>query len=273
MRWRELERSAHVEDRRLSPLVLGGGLGVLAFIVAFVVFLIPGGDDPNPLDVLSNSDAVEGTLAAEELEAGEFVEAVVGSTETYWGNVFEQAGLDYREPVVILFNEATSSACGLASAEVGPHYCPTDETIYLDLGFFDDLERYLGAGGDFAEAYVIAHEVGHHVQNLLGIMDQARDLAEDDPGTNTYGIALELQADCLAGTWAHSILRRGDVLEPGDIEEAMTAAAAVGDDRLQQSAGTGVNPETWTHGSSEQRVAWFSTGYDNGEPSSCDTFE
>lgn len=273
MRWRALERSRNVEDRRASPGLVAAGVGIIAFLIALVAFVIPGGNDPNPLDSLNSPGQTDASLLQADIEAGEFVEAVVGTTETFWNGVFAEAGLDYPEPGVVLFVEATASACGPATADVGPHYCPADEIIYLDLGFFDDLELFLGAGGDFAQAYVIAHEVGHHVQNVVGIMDEALEQAADDPDDNLYSIALELQADCLAGTWAHSILRRGDVLEPGDIEEAMTAAAAVGDDRVQESAGEGVNPETWAHGSSAQRLAWFTTGYESGDPSGCDTFD
>jgi hypothetical protein len=274
MRWKPLERSGNVEDRRLTPMVVGGGVGLVAFIVALIVFVIPGGDDPNPLDALQRpSGQTGGTLPPEELEAGQFVAAVVGTTETYWTAVFNEAGLEYPKPTVVLFVDATGSECGIASAAVGPHYCPVDETIYLDLGFFDDLEVFLGAGGDFAEAYVIAHEVGHHVQNVLGITEEVADLQAARPSRqNDYSVKLELQADCLAGNWADSLFQRGDVLESGDIEEAFNAAAAVGDDRIQAQTGDQVNPESWTHGSSQQRVEWFTTGYQTGDPAACNTF-
>ncbi len=191
-----------------------------------------------------------------------------------WTDLFAQAGQQYRPADLVLFEGSTNSACGGATSAIGPHYCPLDEQIYIDLGFFDELQRRFGAsGGDFAEAYVIAHEVAHHVQNLLGISDQVNALSQQDPSQrNGLSVRLELQADCWSGVWAHSIYQRGDVLEPGDIEEALSAAAAVGDDRIQAQSGGRINPESWTHGSSEQRVAWFSTGYETGDPNACDTF-
>jgi len=175
---------------------------------------------------------------------------------------------------LVLFTGSTNSACGGATSAIGPHYCPPDQTIYIDLDFFAVLQRDFGAqGGDFAEAYVIAHEVGHHVQNLLGISDEVRSLSQQNPDeANSLSVKLELQADCLAGNWANSIFQRGNVLEPGDIEEGLDAAEAVGDDRIQEKALGRIEPESWTHGSSEQRVRWFTTGYETGDPEACDTF-
>ncbi len=200
--------------------------------------------------------------------------SVLGSTETTWTDIFAAAGETYPPAPLVLFTDSTSSACGGATSAVGPHYCPLDQTVYIDLDFFAELERrFGGGGGDFAEAYVIAHEVGHHVQNILGIMDEVRSLQRQDPGrANDYSVSLELQADCLAGVWANAIFARGNVLEPGDIEEALDAAAAVGDDRIQEATSGQINPERWTHGSSRQRVEWFSAGYASGDPAGCNTF-
>lgn len=273
MRWRRLERSRNVEDRRAQAAAAVGAVGFLALIVALFAYLIPGGDDPNPLEDLgAPSGGGEQTLPPADIEAGEFVAAVVGTTETYWGKVFADAGLTYREPTVVLFTAATSSGCGGADAQLGPHYCPLDQAIYLDLVFFDELETRYGASGDFARGYVIAHEVGHHVQLLLGIMDEVAEQQGGQPGSaNALSVLLELQADCFAGNWAYSIFQRGDVLEPGDVEEGLNAAAAVGDDRVQARATGRVDPESWTHGSAQQRMEWFLTGYETGVPAACDT--
>jgi predicted metalloprotease len=188
-----------------------------------------------------------------------------------WTQVFKDSGKTYREPKLILFRGGTQSGCGIATSSVGPHYCPSDESIYLDETFFDELQSRFGAqGGDVAEAYVIAHEVGHHAQNQLGIMEQAQS-GRTQSESNELSVKLELQADCFAGLWAHSIADRG-VFEPNEILEAMDAAAAVGDDRIQQAVTGQINPESWTHGSSEDRKSWFSRGYETGTPASCNTF-
>jgi predicted metalloprotease len=207
-------------------------------------------------------------------EIEEFVSAILGSTEVVWSDVFTASGHVYQPAKLVLFTGSTPSACGGANTEVGPHYCPLDKTIYIDRDFYGELQRRFGAsGGDFAEAYVMAHEVAHHVQNELGIMDQVRSAQKTDPTqANDYSVALELQADCLAGVWANSISQHGDVLERGDIEEAVNAATAVGDDRIQQATTGQINPERWTHGSSQQRVDWFNAGYQSGSPNECDTF-
>jgi predicted metalloprotease len=267
-----LERSDEVEDRRLGPTVAGGA-GLLVLIVAFIAFVISGGDAPNPLETFEDPGATDGSLPPEELEKREFVAAVVGTTETYWSAVFAAAGLEYENPSVVLFTSSTQSGCGTATEDLGPHYCPLDQTIYIDLGFFEAMETHLGAGGDYAEAYVIAHEVGHHVQTLLGVMADTRSRQEAEPTLEmSLSVALELQADCLSGTWSHYLLSRGGIVEEGDIEEALNAAAAVGDDRIQESLGYDINPETWTHGSAEQRVSWFTTGNETGRPANCATF-
>ncbi len=280
MRWRKLERSQNVQDRRgtRAGAVAGGigGLGIIGVLLA--LFLGGGGGLGEALQGLG--EAAPGPTQTQPPqyqgvdEVEDFVSAILGSTEAVWGDVFANSGRNYQPAQLVLFTDFTNSACGGANSQVGPHYCPLDKTIYIDRGFYAELERRFGAsGGDFAEAYVVAHEVAHHVQNELGIMDQVRSAQQSDPAdANDYSVALELQADCLAGVWAHSIFQMGDVLEPGDIEEALNAAAAVGDDRIQQATQGQINPETWTHGSSQQRVDWFNQGYQTGDAASCDTF-
>jgi predicted metalloprotease len=202
-----------------------------------------------------------------------FASEVLGSNNDMWQEVFSKNNLTYSEPQMVLFREATQSGCGTATSQVGPHYCPLDETIYLDETFFDELKSVLGAkGGDVAEAYVMSHEAGHHAQKGLGIMDKVDAQINQNSGeANDLSIKLELQADCFAGLWAHSVKDKGVIL-PGEIEEAMDAAASVGDDRVQERVTGQINPETWTHGSSEQRVEWFNRGYSSGLLSECNTF-
>jgi predicted metalloprotease len=255
-----------------------GGLGVIGLLLA----LLLGGGGEGGIDLGGLLGELGGgqQTSAQELpsdeadDASEFVSAVLGTTETFWSDVFASAGQTYQPATLVLFTGATQSGCGGASSAVGPHYCPLDSTIYIDLGFMEQLQGMFGAqGGDFAEAYIIAHEVAHHVQNLLGISDavtEAQRTGSQD--ANELSVALELQADCLAGVWANSLFQRGDVLEPGDIEEALDAAASVGDDRIQAKTQGRIDPESWTHGSSEQRVEWFTTGYETGDPNACDTF-
>ncbi len=188
-----------------------------------------------------------------------------------WQEVFADSGMQYQNTKLVIFSGATQSGCGYAAAEVGPHYCPADSNVYIDLDFFQELQRRFGAPGDFAQAYVLAHEVAHHVQNVLGISDDVRRLQRENPSdANAYSIALELQADCLAGVWGNTAAARG-LLEQGDLEEGLNAAAAVGDDRIQEQTTGRVNPESWTHGSAEQRVEWFRRGFDTGDPSQCET--
>jgi hypothetical protein len=202
----------------------------------------------------------------------EFIESVTEDVQASWEEQFRAAGQDYPETQLVVFEEGTQTGCGPGSAATGPFYCPADSLVYLDLGFFQELSDRFGAPGDTAIAYVVAHEFGHHVQNVLGISDDVRSAQQSDPDrANELSVRLELQADCLAGVWAYSVYER-ELLDPGDVEEALAAAAAVGDDRLQSQAGGGVNPETWTHGSSEQRTAWFNRGFETGDFNSCDTF-
>jgi hypothetical protein len=288
MRWKQGRRSSNVEDRRgrgvsRGGLKIGGGLGLL--ILLAVVLL--GGDPLQFLGTILGDGAGGGigepapsgvprTPADDEL--ADFTTRVLGMTEDTWSEIFEQGGRQYRPPVLVMFTDATSSACGFGSSATGPFYCPPDERIYIDLGFFGDLAQMAGVSSaefDFAGAYVIAHEVGHHVQNLLGTSDDVgRAQARSPNESNQLSVLLELQADCLAGVWA-SRTRTPDgrsVLEPGDVQEGMRTAAAIGDDRLARSAGRSVSPESFTHGTSEQRRQWLETGLESGEPDACDTF-
>lgn len=213
-------------------------------------------------------------LTAEENEVGEFAAAVLAYTEDAWQIIFREQGMQYKEPKLVLFSNGVNSACGMASSAVGPFYCPGDQQLYVDLSFFDDLARRHGAPGDFAQAYVIAHEVGHHVQTLLGISNQVRKAqsGKSKAGVNALSVRQELQADCFAGLWGHYVNTREQILDPGDLEEALAAATAIGDDRLQREAGRSVVPDSFTHGSSAQRVEWFRRGFESGDINACDTF-
>jgi hypothetical protein len=285
MRWKDLRRSSNVRDyrgRRAGvglPLRLGrgrrvgGGLGVIVLLV--VVFLVGGPEALNLL--LGGGTPAPGEQAsrppAANDEAGQFVAAILGSTEDVWGALFAESGERYSPPELTLFSGAVQSACGYASSAVGPFYCPADRLVYLDTSFFDDLAR-MGGAGDFAQAYVIGHEIGHHVQTLLGTADRVRSAqGRGNQGSgNRLQVAMELQADCFAGVWAHHANRQNQVLEPGDVQEGLAAAAAIGDDRLQRGAGRNVTPDSFTHGSSDQRQRWLTTGLQSGDPASCDTF-
>ncbi len=266
--WNDLGTRGNVEDRRgVGPAFIGGGLGVVGTIAVLAFQLLSGGDLNDVLSQLEVSQIqTQNTYQAEDF-AGEdsyevFASTVLGSTNDMWSKVFVQNGKTYVPPKLVLFRQATRSSCGGATSEVGPHYCPLDKTIYLDETFFDELQtRFRAKGGDVAEAYVIAHEVGHHVQHALGNLDDARD--------NESSIKTELQADCFAGLWAYSVRDLG-VFEPGEINEALDAAAAVGDDRIQKAATGRVHPETWTHGSSAERVRWFTKGYESGSVAKCE---
>jgi predicted metalloprotease len=253
----------------------GGGLGtIIVLVVLFLLFsgILGGGGSIPGLGGLSGGGAVEpgGTLNPQS-ETDEQLAYVVDSIQTFWAETFRVSGRDYPETKLVLFEGGTQSACGPASSATGPFYCPADQKVYLDLGFFDELQSRFGAsGGDFAMAYVVAHEFGHHIQTVLGISQRVQDLAAQDPSQqNTLSVRQELQADCLAGVWANSA--QSD-LQAGDIEEALSAAAAVGDDRIQEATTGRIDPERWTHGSAEQRVAWFTNGYRSGNPDDCDTF-
>jgi len=288
MRWRQGRRSTNVEDRRGrgiagGGLKLGGGVGLLVVLVVVLLGGDPlrflgailgdgesvGTQEPDPTSASAPSDA--------EDELAEFTTRVLGMTEDTWSEIFAEAEREYRPPILVMFTDATRSACGFGSSATGPFYCPPDERIYIDLGFFGDLARMAGVSSDefdFAGAYVIAHEVGHHVQNLLGTTDDVRQAQTRSPGeANRLSVLLELQADCFAGVWA-SRTRTDEglsVLEPGDVEEGMRTAAAIGDDRLARSGGGSVSPESFTHGTSEQRRQWLETGLGTGDPNACDT--
>ncbi|WP_141591874.1 neutral zinc metallopeptidase [Myxococcus sp. AB056] len=282
MRWQGGRRSSNVEDRRGSglgrPLALGGGAA--SIVVALLVLLL--GGDPSELGLGGGEDprSVDGTggsgqrLDPRQEELKDFVSVVLADTEDTWPEVLAPVGVQYAQPRLVLFTDAVQSACGFQESAVGPFYCPPDRRVYLDLGFFDELDRRFGAPGDFAQAYVVAHEVGHHVQNLLGISRQVQSLRGrlSPEEANALSVLQELQADCFAGIWAHHAQRQRQLLESGDVEEGLAAASAIGDDTLQRRAQGYVVPESFTHGSSEQRVTWFRRGLEQGTLEACDTF-
>jgi len=274
-------RSGNVEDRRgirvsRKAVGFGGGIGTILLIVAALYF----GIDPRlllpvgPAEEDNSEQVSPGARPAEEDRMADFVSAVLASTEDVWGDIFRRGGQSYRAPKLGLFTGAVQSACGFAQSAVGPFYCPADQKVYIDLSFYRELKDRLQAGGDFAQAYVIAHEVGHHVQNLLGIMEkaQAARARAGEAEANRISVRLELQADCFAGVWAHNADKARGILEEGDIEEGLNAASAIGDDRMQRRAGGYVVPDSFTHGSSAQRVRWFRTGLETGDVNRCSTF-
>ena len=253
----------------------GGGIGgIIIVVILFLLFsgvLGGSGSEIPGLGGLGGGAVEPGGTLVPQSDTDQELAYIVDSIETFWAEDFRPSGKTYPETKLVLFDGSTQSACGPASSATGPFYCPTDQKVYLELGFFDELKTRFGAkGGDFAMAYVVAHEFGHHVQNALGISQRVEELVQQDPSQqNDLSVRVELQADCLSGVWAHSAA--SDV-QPGDIDEALSAAAAVGDDRIQQSTTGRVDPESWTHGSAEQRVQWFTTGYRSGNPDDCDTF-
>lgn len=277
MRWRGERQSENIEDRRgmsRGGMALGGGLGS---IVILIVALLLGAD---PRQLLEQAPVDQGTETQtsrttnpEEEELKSFTRVVLASTEDVWTDIFRQSGGNYRKPTLVLFTDQVSSACGQAAAAVGPFYCPGDEKLYLDFAFFRDLQSRFRAPGDFAQAYVIAHEVGHHLQKLLGTMDRvsAAQRQRGEAEANALSVRLELQADFYAGVWAHYAQRKG-LLEQGDVEEALGAASAIGDDRLQRESQGYVVPDSFTHGSSEQRIRWFRHGLETGDIRQGDTF-
>lgn len=278
MRWKGRRESSNVEDRRGMSFkgkgMVGGGIGTIAIVL---VVLLLGGDPTSILqnvqldDQTTNSNYTE---TAEEKELAQFVGVVLAETESVWHAIFKEAGSTYREPKLVLFSGKVESACGVAGASTGPFYCPGDEKLYIDLSFFEELQKRFKAPGDFAMAYVIAHEVGHHIQNLTGVMDKMNDLrsklSQDE--YNQYSVRVELQADFYAGIWAH-YTEQQDLLESGDLEEALNAASAVGDDNIQKQAQSYVVPESFTHGTSAQRKKWFYKGFTSGDIRQGDTFE
>ena len=277
MRWEGRRGSQNIEDRRGMRFGRAGGIGLGTIVLALVAAYF--GVDPSV--VLQNTqpsgqqaEQVQYEESAEEAHLREFVSVVLADTEDAWGAIFSAAGRTYEQPTLVLFSGAAQSACGFAQAAVGPFYCPGDRKVYIDLSFYQDLQKRFGAPGDFAQAYVVAHEVGHHVQTLLGISERnmaARQRASDAEA-NALSVRQELQADCFAGIWAHNADRSRQLLEGGDIEEGLNAAAAIGDDRLQKQSQGYVSPESFTHGSSEQRVRWFKRGFEQGSVEACDTF-
>jgi predicted metalloprotease len=280
MRWERGRRSDNVEDRRgirVSRGVAGGGIGALLLVLLALYF----GVDPSVVvntgvQPSGNTAPYAGsrTGSPEEERLSEFVSVVLADTEDTWHALFRQMGQSYQDPSLVLFSGAVESACGFAQAAVGPFYCPRDQKVYIDLSFFEDLENRFRAPGDFAQAYVIAHEVGHHVQKLLGIADKVDALRRrvDETQGNHLSVMLELQADCLAGVWAYHADQSRRILEQGDIEEALNAASAIGDDRLQRRSRGYVTPDSFTHGSSGQRVHWFTQGIETGDIGQCNTF-
>jgi hypothetical protein len=287
MRWERGSSNRNIEDRRGTRPGGGGGfrmggaggMGLGGLVLMLVLSLVFGGD------VFRGGGGAPATAAspgevgapvsetATEAETREFITYVLNNAQARWTQLLPQAfGQQYREARLVLFREAVESGCGVAQSAMGPFYCPLDERAYIDLGFYDELRQRFGAPGDFAQAYVLAHEIGHHVQNVLGTSSRVRELQERRRDqANALSVRVELQADCFAGVWANGVRSEGR-LDPGDVEEGLSAASAVGDDRLQRGSRGGVNPESFTHGTSQQRMAWFRRGLESGDPRTCDTF-
>ncbi len=280
MRWKGREQSGNVEDRRGvggGGLVLGGGIGTVVLVAAY---LLLGGDPSQLFQMLGQTQMSSGGGIQTEQTGGiadegrEFVAVVLKDTEDVWGALFAAAGRTYEPPAVVLFSGGVQSACGVAGSSTGPFYCPADGKVYIDLSFYDELRDRFGAPGDFAQAYVIAHEIGHHVQNLLGVSERVAALRErlSEREANELSVRVELQADFYAGVWAHHAQRTKRILEEGDIEEALNAASAIGDDRLQRRSTGTVTPDSFTHGTSDQRMRWFRRGFETGDLAQGDTF-
>lgn len=283
MKWENRRSSSNVEDQRGRRIIRKGGKGGLGIIVLALVGMYFGID---PKIIMSLGGLAGGgstttthsqsyTPSADEQKLAQFVSVVLADTEDVWHAIFKSQGQKYQEPRLVLFTDSVSSACGMAGAAMGPFYCPADKKIYIDLSFYRDLKERHNAPGDFAQAYVVAHEVAHHVQNLLGISTKVHQAKQklSTVKANQLSVKLELQADCLAGVWANHAQRTKQILEPGDIDEALTAASAIGDDRLQKQARGYVTPDSFTHGSSAQRVKWFKTGFEKGQFGLCNTFK
>jgi uncharacterized protein len=285
MRWTPGGISTDIEDRRGSS---GGGFGfgrgptvgcggavillVLSLLTGKNFFALFDGSGGGVQQTGPTTTAAPANESPEERQRVEFISDALDDTQNTWEKVFQQEGMQYQRTTLVLFRDLTQSACGTGQAASGPFYCPSDGKVYLDLSFFDELDRRFGAPGDFAQAYVVAHEIGHHVQNLVGTSDRVHEaMQRDQRNANEYSVRLELQADCYAGIWASSAQQRG-VLETGDVEEGLGAASAVGDDRIQEMSGRGVNPDAFTHGSAAQRAEWFTRGLKSGRIRDCDTF-
>jgi len=278
MRWKDGRRSDNVEDQRgfgVRQGAIGGGIGVLIIVV---IGLLMGADPSTLLNAITTeSGSVDSTpvvLTAAENESADFVSVVLADTEDTWQAIFTEKGMVYTKPKLVMFTGQVDSACGSAQSAMGPFYCPNDQKVYIDLSFYQELKDQLGAPGDFAQAYVIAHEVGHHVQNLLGTSEEVQRLQgqSNEVTANKYSVMLELQADCYAGVWAKRTDASQHIIESGDIEEAMNAAAKIGDDALQKQTQGYVVPDSFTHGTSAQRMKWFNAGLVSGDINSCDTF-
>ena len=286
MKWRSARRSSNVDDRRGAGPGGGGGggmkLGLGGIAVVVVIGLLMGKDPLQMLGMVAEMQqqapagpAGPQTAPPVDDEASQFVASILGETEDVWGEIFKASGQTYPAPKLVLFSGRVNSACGGATAAVGPFYCPGDQQVYIDLSFFQQMEQRLGGGGDFAEAYVIAHEVGHHIQTLTGVSDkvnQVRQRGGNVEGADGPLVRQELQADCYAGLWAHHSQQRHAWLEAGDLEEAMATATAIGDDTLQRQGQGQVVPDSFTHGSAQQRVRWFRIGFESGDVRQCDTF-
>jgi predicted metalloprotease len=281
MLWRGRRQSENIEDRRGMRIGRTAGIGGVGLVAVYLISMYFGVDPAVLLSGVQTSQVGSQpgssepyTETATEAERREQIAVVLAETEDAWGAVMKGMNGSYRAPKLVLFSGAVDTGCGFAEATVGPFYCSADERVFIDLSFFDELDQRLGAGGDFARAYVVAHEVGHHVQNLLGISRRIQELRQrvDEIEGNQLSVRLELQADCYAGIWARHAGQTAAILEPGDVEEALGAASAVGDDRLQRRAGGQVVPDSFTHGTSEQRMRWFRRGLDSGELEACDTF-
>jgi predicted metalloprotease len=274
MLWQGRRESSNVEDRRgISGGQVAVGGGIIGVVVFVLNLLLGGNADVSQLPLPNQNQSLSAEEQAQQDKEAQFVKVVLGDTEDVWGQLFSKAGKQYEAPTLVLFNGATQSACGNASSATGPFYCPGDQKLYIDLSFYNELKDRFGAPGDFAMAYVVAHEVGHHIQYLLGLSDKMQRLRSQlsEEEYNQYSVRLELQADFYAGVWAHYEQGKG-LLEENDIEEALNAANAIGDDRLQKEAQGYVVPESFTHGTSAQRMYWFKKGYDTGDMSQGDTF-
>jgi predicted metalloprotease len=291
MKWRGRGGAGRIEDRRGTgggslgggsiPMgkLGGGGIGTILLVLLFLFISSRGGGglgvDPGTGQFPQAPGASATDLdKAPADDPAKFVDFVAGDVDATWKKLFADSGKTYEPATIVLYDDAVQSACGNTPSTVGPFYCPRDRKVYLDLRFMEQLQQRLGAQGDFAQAYIVAHEIGHHVQNLLGVMEDVSLAQQENPDdANELSVRVELQADCLAGVWGHSAYAKGDLLESGDLEEGLDAASAVGDDAIQKQSGQGVNPESFTHGTSEQRVKWFRAGFDGGDPTACDTFK
>ncbi|GGD32060.1 KPN_02809 family neutral zinc metallopeptidase [Franconibacter pulveris 1160] len=284
MRWQGRRESDNVEDRRNQPggpMMGGGGFrlpGGKGGIVLLIIVMVAGYYGVDLTSLLTGGQPLTQqtqtrSISPDEDEAAKFTSVILATTEDTWGQLFEQMGHSYQQPKLVMYRGATRTGCGTGQSVMGPFYCPADSTVYIDLSFYDEMKTKLGADGDFAQGYVIAHEVGHHVQKLLGIEPKVRQMQQNASQTevNHLSVRMELQADCFAGVWGHNMQQQG-VLETGDIQEALNAAQAIGDDRLQQQSQGRVVPDSFTHGTSEQRYSWFKRGFDSGDPKQCNTF-